>query len=242
MEVQLDPKLKKVINKIKDESLRKKIMEFLGNISINVEGKLYVGSSLAETPASRFHHHSYPGGLIEHMLSTINIALAICDSVEKIYGGKVNRDLVISGVILHDIFKPLTYELKDNGAYRNSPLGERLDHLTMAASELLRRDFPLDLIHIVVASHGQAGPITPKTIEALICHVADEADSKMNGEVLNAAKYLIREVTGESWERIDSRTAFKVLLLKAEGGWEGLRTGIESLRTKVKGLNAPKNA
>ena len=226
----MDPELKRVIRKIKDETLRKKLLNFLDDLSIEINGKSYVGLPLEDAPASRFYHHSYPGGLVEHILSTVKIAMALCDSVEKIYGGKVNRDLVISGVVLHDILKPLTYEKKNNGGYRNSPLGERLDHLTLAVVELLRRGFPLDLIHIVAASHGQASPITPKTIEALICHIADEADSKMNGEVLNAAKYLIKEATGESWDKIDSRTAFKILRLKAESGWEGLRKGIESLK------------
>ncbi|MEM2341699.1 MAG: HDIG domain-containing protein [Candidatus Bathyarchaeia archaeon] len=230
MEKLLDPRLIDVINNIKDESLRKKILDFLEDLSINLEGKSYTGLALEEAPASRFHHHNYPGGLIDHILSTVNIALAISESIEKIYGGKVNRDLVIGGVILHDIFKPLTYERKSDGAYKNSPLGERLDHLTLAALELFRRGFPLDLIHIVVASHGQAGPISPKTIEALICHIADEADSKMNAEVLNAAKYLVKEAIGESWDKMDSKTAFRILMLKAEGGWEGLRKNVSMLK------------
>ena len=226
----LDPRLRRAINKIKDEKLREKILELVNDLSINIGGKSYSGLPLDEAPASRFYHHSYPGGLIDHLLSVINIAMAICDSVENIYGGKVNRDLVISGVILHDIFKPLTYERKEDGKYRRSLLGERMDHLTLAASELLRRGFPLDLIHIVAASHGQASPITPKIIEALICYIADEADSKINGEALNAAKYLIKEETGESWDGIDSKTAFKILMLKAESGWKGLKEKIESLK------------
>lgn len=226
----MNSKLKRIIDKIKDESLRNKILELLSDLSARFGDSSYSGMSIEETPASRFHHHSYPGGLLEHTLSTINIAMAICDSVEKIYGGRVNRDLVIGGVLLHDIFKPLTYERKENGTYRNSPLGERVDHLTLAASELIRRGFPLDLIHIVAASHGQAGPISPKTIEALICHIADEADSKMNAEVLNAAKYLVKEATGEVWDKMDSKTAFRVLMLKADGGWEGLKKNITVLK------------
>lgn len=228
----LNPRLKKVVNKIKDKSLRRMTLKFISDLSVTVEGKLYMGLPLEEAPASKYHHHSYPGGLLEHTLSTINVAMALCDSVENIYGGKVNRDLVISGIILHDLFKALTYDRREDGTYRNSPLGERLDHLTLAASELIKRGFPADLIHIIVASHGESGPVSPKTIEALICHVADEADSKMNFEILNAARYLVREVTGESWDKMDSKTAFKVLMLKAEGGWEGLKKGVESVKTK----------
>jgi len=227
----LNPKLKRVINRIKDNTLRENLLKFLEDLSVKINDKSYTGLPLEDAPASRFYHHSYPGGLMEHILSVVKIAMALCDSVEEIYGGKVNRDLVICGVILHDIFKPLTYESKNSGGYRNSPLGERLDHLTLVTTELIRRGFPLDLVHIVAASHGQASPITPKTIEALICHIADEADSKMNGEVLNAAKYLVKEATGEPWDGINSKTAFKILELKAEGGWEGLKKGIKSLRS-----------
>jgi len=226
----LDPRLRRVINRIKNKSLRDRVLEVVKEISASIEGKFYTGLPLEEAPASRFHHHSYAGGLVDHILSTVNVAMALCDSVEEVYGGRVNRDIVLSGIILHDIFKSLTYERKEDGTYRNSPLGERLDHLTLAASELIRRGFPLDLIHVVVASHGQSGPTSPKTIESLICHIADEADSKMNWEVLNAARYLAREATGESWDKIDSKTAFKILMLKAEGGWEGLRENIAKLR------------
>jgi hypothetical protein len=74
--------------------------------------------------------------------------------------------------------------------------------------------------------------ISPKTIEALICHVADEADSKMNYEVLNAARYLVKEATGETWDKMDSKTAFRVLMLKAEGGWGGLKENIGLIKPK----------
>lgn len=228
----LDPRLVKIVSNIKDKSLRRMTLKFISDLSVTIEGKPYMGLPLEEAPASKYHHHSYPGGLLEHMLSTINIAMALCDSAENIYSGKVNRDLVISGIILHDLFKALTYDRREDGTYINSPLGERLDHLTLAASELVRKGFPADLIHVIVASHGKSGPTSPKTIEALICHVADEADSKMNFEILNAARYLVKEATGESWDKMDSKTAFKVLMLKAEGGWEGLKEGIKFIKTK----------
>lgn len=230
MEAGIDPRLRGAVNMIRDDALRGKVMELLGDISARLVAWGPVGLPLHESPASRAYHHSYPGGLIDHILSALNIAMALCDSIEKIYCGRVNRDLVVSGVILHDIFKPLTYEMRGDGTYGFSPLGELIDHLTLASSELVKRGFPRELIHIVASSHGQASPTSPKTIEALICHIADEADSRMNGEILNAAKYLVKEATGESWDKMDSKTALKILALKAEGGWEGLRAGLEALR------------
>lgn len=227
----MNPSLSKLLNRIKDEKLRGKVSEFLeDSISVEIGGKTYAGMPLHESPAARFRHHSYPSGLLAHILSSTRIALTMCDSVEKIYRGEVNRDMVIAGLILHDILKPLVYEEKGDRTYRHSPLGEKVDHLTLVTSELIRRGFPLELIHIVASHHGEAGPVTPKTVEALICHLADWADSQMNGEVLKAAKYLVREVTGEFWEKMDSKTAFDIVHSKVSHGWNGLRETIEEKR------------
>ncbi|KYH41597.1 MAG: hypothetical protein AYL32_004090 [Candidatus Bathyarchaeota archaeon B26-2] len=222
----MDPRLADVINKIRDESLRRIVLEVVKEPSLNLGGTVYKGLRLEDSPASLSRHHSYPGGLLEHILSTVRIALTLCDCVEEVYHGRVNRDLVISGVILHDIFKTLTYVAKEGGGYEPSPVSERIDHLTLIASELVRRGLPLDIVHVVCAHHGDAGPMSPKTLEALICHVADVADSILNGKVLKAAKYLIREATGKSVEVMDSETAFKIVQLKAREGWNGVRRAV----------------
>lgn len=222
----MDPRLIEAINKIRDESLKEAVLDLVKEPSLNLSGVLYEGLRVEDSPASLSRHHSYPGGLLEHILSTLRIALTLCDCVEEIYHGKVNRDLVIAGVILHDILKPLMYVARDDGGYEPSPLSERVDHLTLVTSELLRRGLPLEIVHVVCAHHGDAGPISPKTLEALICHVADVADSTLNGKVLRAAKYLIKEVTGQPVEVIDSKTAFELVQLKAKEGWEGVREAL----------------
>ena len=222
----MDPRLIEAINKIQDESLKEAVLDLVKEPSLNLSGALYEGLRVEDSPASLSRHHSYPGGLLEHILSTLRIALTLCDCVEEIYHGKVNRDLVIAGVILHDILKPLMYVARDDGGYESSPLSEKVDHLTLITSELVRRGLPLEIVHVVCAHHGDAGPISPKTLEALICHVADVADSTLNGKVLRAAKYLIKEVTGQPVEVIDSKTAFELVQLKAKEGWEGVREAL----------------
>ncbi|RLI11793.1 dihydroneopterin 2',3'-cyclic phosphate phosphodiesterase [Candidatus Bathyarchaeota archaeon] len=230
----LHPKLKALTEKIRDEKLRKKVVELLENPTFKVNKKEYSGLPLEVSPAGLSHHHSYPGGYIEHVLSTANLALALCNSVEKIYHGKVNRDLVIAGVLLHDLFKPLTYAVKENGTYDSTFLAEYLDHLSLAVSELVRRDFPLDLIHTVCAHHGDYGPIKPHTIEALICHLADLTDSRLNGQVLNAAAYLARKATGEELQGLNSKEAFEIVHSKAVGGWEGVAKTVERIKRRRK--------
>ena len=227
----LDSRVRKIVGKIKDEPLREKVAELVENPTIEIGGKVYAGMPLDAAPAGVSRHHSYPGGLVEHVVGATEIALSLCDVVEKVYHGKVERDLVLAGVILHDIFKPLTYEMAEDGSYMMTPLAERIDHLTLVVAELVRRGFSLDLTHIVCAHHGgQAGPIWPRTVEALVCHLADLTDSRLNGEVLRAARYLSREATGEELEGVNSEEAFEIVGSKVVEGWEGVRRTVEKIR------------
>jgi 7,8-dihydroneopterin 2',3'-cyclic phosphate phosphodiesterase len=230
----LNPKLKALANKIHDENLRKKVTELLENPTFEIGGKKYYGLPLEISPAGRSHHHCYPGGYVEHIASTANIALAMCNSVEKVYHGKVNRDLVIAGVLLHDIFKPITYAANKNGGYSSTLLADYMDHLSLAISELVRKNFPLEIVHIVSAHHGEYGPIRPHTIEALICHLADLTDSRMNSEILNAARYLARNAVGEELYGLTSKQAFEIILSKSIEGWKGVTKTVEKIKRKKK--------
>ena len=223
----MDPRLMNAINLIGDEELRKKVIDVINDLKIEIDGVIFEGLELKDAPASLSRHHSYPGGLLEHIISTVKIALTLCNCVEEVYGSKVDRDSVLAGVILHDIFKPLMYVPKEGGGYRPSALAEKIDHLTLITAELIRRGFPIDIIHIVCSHHGDAGPLSPKTLEALICHVADAADSTLNGKVLRAARYLIKEVTGKDVDVIDSKVAFEIVREKAHKGWSGVQETLE---------------
>jgi 7,8-dihydroneopterin 2',3'-cyclic phosphate phosphodiesterase len=219
----LNPKLRKIVNKINDKALRKKVAQLVEKPSIEIDGKVFAGLPLDRSPASISNHHSYPGGWLEHVVATAEVALTLCGVVEDVYRGRVNRDLVLCGVILHDIFKPLTYVERQDGTYEASPLAENLDHLTLAVSELIRRAFPMALIHIVCAHHAEFGPISPKTLEALIVNLADVVDSRLNGKVLRAAGFLSRRATGVDARQLSSRDAFEIVQIKAEKGLEAVR-------------------
>lgn len=226
----MDSRLKRIISEIRDESLRGGIFDLIEKSSIEIEGRIYEGLPFETAPGSISHHHNYPRGLLEHVLSVTEIASVLCDCVEEIYHGKVDRDIVISGVLLHDLYKTLTYEERGNRTYGISPLAERVDHLSLIVSEMARRGFPLDLIHTVCAHHGHIGPIMPRTVEALICHLADLVDSQLNGEVLKAAKYLVKEATGEALEKMTAKEAFEIVQSKKIGGWNQVRQTVKKLR------------
>jgi len=227
----LQPQLRKIIDKIQDKALREKVAALVENPTIEIEGKIYKGLPLETAPAGVSHHHSYAGGLVEHIVSATNIALALCDTIKTVYGGRVNRDLVVAGVVLHDIFKSLTYLERENGTYAMAPIAERLDHLTLGVTELIRRGFPLNLVHIVDAHMGwEHGPIGPRTLEALVVHIADMADSRLNGEVLRAAQYLLRQSTGVELNCLTATEAFEIVNAKTLQGWEGVPKALEKIR------------
>ena len=222
----LNPDLLRVVNRVQDHKLRSKVRDVLENPSVKIGGRTYSGLPLDESPASVWRHHNYPGGFVEHTLALYELSISIARIVRKIYRCRVDTDLVICGVLLHDILKPATYGKVGGGRYRRTNLAERLDHLSLATAELIRRGFPLDVVHVVAASHGQHGPIGPMTIEALICHLADRTEAELNGEMLSAARFMIREVTGEEPQTLTGKEAFRVVRTKTDRGWNGLRDSL----------------
>jgi putative nucleotidyltransferase with HDIG domain len=230
-------------DKIRDERLREKVVELLENPAVEIAGKRYSGLPLEVSPAGLSHHHCYQGGYLEHVVSTCNLALALCKSVEKVYHGKVDRDIVLAGVLLHDVFKPSTYVVNENGSYSSTSLAEYLDHLSLAVSELVRRGFSLEVVHAVCAHHGEYGPIRPHTVEALICHLADLMDSRLNGKALSAAWYLSKRAVGEEVRGLTSKEAFEILYSKKSEGWEGVAKTVEKImrrRRRSDGKNRTK--
>jgi len=212
------------VNKIKNKNLRAKVFAILRNPTVKIGDKTFSGIPIQNSPASIRHHHNYPGGFVEHTMALYELSNSLSRIVRSIYRCRVDNDLVLCGVLLHDIFKPATYTEKRKGVYVRSKLAERIDHLTLASAEMIRRGFPLDAIHVVVASHGrQFGPIGPMTIEALICHLADDAEAKLNGETLNAARFMIRELFGEEPRQITGKDAFAIVRSKVDQGWDGVR-------------------
>jgi 7,8-dihydroneopterin 2',3'-cyclic phosphate phosphodiesterase len=226
----LNPKLKELADKITNEELRRKVVDFLESPTFKLNGKEYAGPSFEFSPGGLAHHHTYAGGYIEHIAATAKLSSALCDVVEEVYGGKVDRDLVTAGVLLHDIFKPVTYAVSEAGEFVSSALADFLDHISLATAELVRRDFPLALIHIVTAHYGSYGPTRPRTVEALIVHLADNVDSQLNGQVLDAAAFLTRKATGEALQSITSKEAFEIVRSKAAEGWAGMEKTVEKIK------------
>ena len=213
-------KLVELAGLIADDGLRENVLAFLRDPPTDLDQPaLPVGVC----PAGAYQHHSYRGGLVEHTLSVVKLCMSLCDVVEEQYGGHVDRDLVLAGAVLHDIMKVYCYEETGGGGFRTSEFGGLVDHLSLMIAEMYKRGLPLDLVHVVACHHGDAGPTKPKTLEALIVSVADQADSDLNSKLLRAAEYLLRR-SGVSRPSLGSaKEALDVVQVKSREGWEGLQ-------------------
>lgn len=151
-------------------------------------------------PAAKKMHHAYIGGLLEHTLSMATLA----EKIAGHYSG-IDRDLLITGAILHDIGK--TRELEYTFKIDYSDQGRLLSHivigLEMIADKLVNiNDFPeeheLLLKHMIVSHHGTqefGSPEPPKTIEAVLLNYIDEMDSKVKG----IRDFMASEDANETW-------------------------------------------
>lgn len=228
----------RLVNKISNKALRDKVSALLEDTTIEIGGVRCEGLPLKDAPGGISRHHSYFGGLVQHILASADIALTLCDVIEGLYHGRVDRDIVLASIITHDLMKPKLYYQKENGTYGTSFLGEMIDHLSLIVSELIRRNFPIEVIHAVAAHHGRISPISPHSIEALVCFLSDYVDAFLNGEVLRAARFLIRDCVGEEEILLTADQAFAIVKAKHRKGCEGVRRELNKIRGRIDMVNS----
>lgn len=158
-----------------------------------------IAARYKRAPAAKQIHHAFLGGLLEHVLSLATLA-----RMTSSHYPHVDVDLVLTGVVLHDIGK--IYELNYERGFSYSNDGQLLGHihigLRMIAEKLRGMpDFPATLRslveHLVLSHHGQleyGSPKLPQFPEALLLHYLDDLDSKM--ECMRALIENDRQVDG----------------------------------------------
>ena len=143
--------------------------------------------------AAKSVHHGFVGGLLEHTLGVTNL----CDCFADRYP-MLNRDLLITGAMLHDIGK--LKELSDFPSNDYTDDGQLLGHIIIGTEMISDRmkeieGFPasiaVELKHCILAHHGEleyGSPKKPALLEALALNFADTTDAKMETmiEALNA--------------------------------------------------------
>ncbi|MGA3189024.1 MAG: HD domain-containing protein [Bryobacteraceae bacterium] len=135
-------------------------------------------------PAAKTIHHAWLGGLIEHVLSLCALA-----KFTAAHYPDIDLDLLLAGVILHDIGK--ISELKYARSFSYSTEGQLLGHILIGlrmVEERMRQvpGFPDKLrdllLHLIASHHGElayGSPKVPQFPEAMLLHHLDNLDSKM---------------------------------------------------------------
>jgi len=215
-------------NNIKDEKLKEKVIEFIGNpISSHPEIE-NTGISIQKSPASIRRHHKYEGGLIEHTVSVTKLSLKMAEALEESYGLTLDRDLLISGAILHDIMKPQNYKIKDEKFDHSSD--SNLEHLTLGIAELYKRNFPIEVIKVVASHHGEHGPVNPDSIEAWLIHYADNFDASINDIAIKICQARARDFGIDDEQIYKKLTPLKVYEVRSKSGKDKLK---EFLKEKL---------
>jgi 3'-5' exoribonuclease len=141
-------------------------------------------------PAGVRNHHAYIGGLLEHVVSLLNAA----DRVLPLYP-ELDRDLLLSGVFLHDLGK--VRELSFGRSFGYSDEGQLVGHLVIGVEmldekipeveKLTGEPFPRELLlrlkHMILSHHGTyefGSPKLPMTPEAIALHHLDNLDAKVH--------------------------------------------------------------
>jgi 3'-5' exoribonuclease len=163
------------VSSFTDQNLQALIRSFLDDPEI--------ATAFKEAPAAKSMHHAWIGGLLEHVVSL----LGICELAAKHY--QVNRDLLLTGAILHDIGK--LQELRWGTSFDYTVEGQLLGHITIGLGMIERKiaalpDFPPALRilveHVVLSHHGKyeyGSPKLPMIPEAMLLHFLDDMDAKM---------------------------------------------------------------
>ena len=137
-----------------------------------------------EAPAAKSLHHAWLGGLLEHTLSLCKL----CQLVAQ-HCSEINRDLLLTGAILHDIGK--IEELSYNRSFAYTSKGQLLGHMILELDLVNQKiaqieGFPSKLKtliqHLIVSHHGEyefGSPKLPMFPEALVLHCLDNLDSKL---------------------------------------------------------------
>ena len=170
---ELIERFNKLVNSVQDKDCKALLNYFIKKFG----EKIYV------SPAAASVHHEFSSGLLMHSVSVAEHV----DYFAKYYPN-INRDLAVTGSLLHDFGKMI--ELSGPAVYKYTTEGRLLGHISIMCGELriaakelnITSEVPTLLEHIVLSHHGQlefGSPILPLTKEALLISMVDNLDSKM---------------------------------------------------------------
>ncbi len=173
----MEEELQGIIDGIQDVMLRTLLQRIFSGQTL----ELFV-----KAPAAKKMHHAYVGGLIEHTLSIVGMAVKTAGHYPML-----DMDMLIAGALLHDVakieefnFSSLPFEYTGKGRLvGHLVLGVEIVRTAARELEVVDSERIDQLVHLILSHHGQlefGSPVVPMTPEALVLHHLDDVDAKMN--------------------------------------------------------------
>ncbi|MBO8161200.1 MAG: HD domain-containing protein [Thermosipho sp. (in: Bacteria)] len=198
-----------IIESVENKILKRLLEEFFKNDKEFLE-------KFKNSPAGAKVHHNYVGGLAEHSSTVAKLV----DGVVKNYPS-LDRDLLITGALLHDIGKINDYKITSKGIEVTTE-GELIGHI-VSGYEMIRRKLRKinapekisnRLLHMVLSHHGElewGSPVVPKTPEAYVLHMVENMDSKLN-RIFSIKERELEGNPEKSWSEYDPNLGRRFLL------------------------------
>jgi 3'-5' exoribonuclease len=195
---QLEAQLRELLATIQHPQLQ----QLLGKI-FGPESRIWRRFRVA--PAAKYYHQAYPHGLLDH---TVSVAQAVSAAAAAFPG--LDRDVAVTGALLHDIGKtqaynddPLAIDLTDAGRLIGEiPLGYYLVRRLIESIDGFEPELAQAVLHIILSHHGKlenGSPVVPATREATLVHAMDNL-----GGTLGSFDRIERGLPdGEAWSRFD---------------------------------------
>ncbi|MFM9059406.1 MAG: 3'-5' exoribonuclease YhaM family protein [Planctomycetaceae bacterium] len=177
----LREELRTLLDTIRSAPLRALVAELLADEPLM--------AAFARCPAGIKHHHAHAGGLLAHVVNLLRLA----DRVAPLYP-TLDRDLLLVGVLVHDIGK--TVELESHKGFSYTDAGQLLGHVLLGIEIVEAKiraieartgtsfdtEAALRVKHMIASHHGQyefGSPKLPMTLEAIALHHLDHMDAKL---------------------------------------------------------------
>ncbi len=195
--------MEKYIESVKNKDLRNLLDSFFNDKEFK--------ERFQKSPSAITHHHNYIGGNLEHTLGVVRLCNNICEMYPN-----ADRDMVITGAILHDIGKLKEY--RTTAAIDKTDKGNFIGHIVMGdrwirekIDEIRKTKDSFDsenenkICHILLSHHGKyefGSPRMPKTVEAMIVHSADMMDSQVKNfiQIIEEGRKTVEEDWGFIWD------------------------------------------
>ncbi len=176
--VQMEADLRELVATVQSAPLRALLDALLGPESAT-------WPRFRDAPAAKRYHQAYRHGLLEHSLTVAQSVSAISAT----FGG-IDRDVAVTGALLHDIGKldaytadPLAIDLTDAGKLQGEiPLGYYLVRRTIDALPGFPEELSAAVLHIILSHHGaleHGSPVVPCTREATLVHMIDNLGGRL---------------------------------------------------------------